>query len=108
MERTQALSGLVRKHYTKYAQSERGRFRTSFIGQGSGSRKVEVNWFLTGGGRTRGVHYKVLALEEIFKNGFPSNIIGRRHQEIYLKLEEKFGRKYPGPKVGRMLEENML
>ena len=57
---------------------------------------------------TSGVHYKVLALEEIFKKGFACNIIGGRHQEIYLKLEEKFERKYPGPKVGRMLEENML
>ena len=55
----------------------------------------------------RGVHYKVLALEEIFKKGFPWNIIGRRHQEIYPKLEEKVGVKYYGPKIGRKLEENI-
>ena len=42
-----------------------------------------------------------LALKEIFKKGFPCNIIGRRPQEIYIKLEEKIGRKCPGPKVGK-------
>ena len=56
---------------------------------------------------SRHVHYKVLALEEIFKKGFPCNIIERRPQEIYLNLEENVGRKYPGPKVERKLEENI-
>ena len=35
------------------------------------------------------------------QENFLCNIIGKRHQEIYLKLEDKFGRKYPGSKVGR-------
>ena len=39
-------------------------------------------------------------MDEIFKKGFPWNIFGRRHQEIYPKLEENGGRKYPVPKVG--------
>ena len=47
-----------------------------------------------------------MALEEIFKKG-TYNIIGRRPQEIFPKLEEKVRRKHPGPKVGRKLEENI-
>ena len=55
----------------------------------------------------RYVHYKVSALEEIVKKYLLCNIIGRRHQEIYPKLEEKVGRKYPVPKVGRKFEKNI-
>ena len=61
----------------------------------------------------RHVHYKVSAFEEIFKKAFACNIIGRRHQEIYLKLEEKIGRKSWKKKLeestlGQKLEENIL
>ena len=50
----------------------------------------------------RYVHYKVLALEEIFMKVFLCNIIGRRLQEILSwkkKLEESI--------LGQKLEENI-